>query len=193
MQPIIKSPSAVANNNTRLASGVVRRKNKLEGVVQKKNCPYYIDYQWLVKEKDSLCHFTLTQGLGPHNLYQESKRIIMPGSRAHFDTRPPRNRIIPGVILRRSTHMDPRCAGKCTRLIIPSHHASRMRRPVPSVGHRTWKYPIPILGVRSYSWSYSRLQAPICIPAKKEINTYLNKRVSSILENKYSSHSLVIG
>ena len=32
----IKSPSVAANNNTRLASGVLRRKNKLEGVVQKR-------------------------------------------------------------------------------------------------------------------------------------------------------------
>jgi hypothetical protein len=30
------------------------KENKLEGVVQKKNCPYYSDYLWLVKEKDTL-------------------------------------------------------------------------------------------------------------------------------------------
>ena len=54
LKPFIKSPSVATNNNTRLASGVVRRKNKLEGVVQKKNCPYYIDYLWLVKETDTL-------------------------------------------------------------------------------------------------------------------------------------------
>ena len=56
----MKSPSVAANNNTRLASGVLRRKNKLEGVVQKKNCPYYSDYLWLVKEKDTFYRFTLT-------------------------------------------------------------------------------------------------------------------------------------
>jgi hypothetical protein len=59
LKPFIKSPSVAANNNTRLASGVVRRKDKLEGVVQKKNCPYYSDYLWLVKEKDTLRRFTV--------------------------------------------------------------------------------------------------------------------------------------
>ena len=59
LEPFIKSPSVAANNNTRLASGVLRRKNKLEGVVQKKNCPYYSDYLWLVKVKDTLRRFTV--------------------------------------------------------------------------------------------------------------------------------------
>jgi hypothetical protein len=36
LEPFIKFPSVAANNNTRLASGVLRRKNKLEGVVQKR-------------------------------------------------------------------------------------------------------------------------------------------------------------
>ena len=107
LKPFIKSPGVATNNNTRLASGVVRRKNKLEGVVQKKNCPYYIDYLWLVKETDTLCRFTLTQGLGSLNLYQESKPIIMAGSRTHIDTHSLRNRIIldalPDLLIRIDT------------------------------------------------------------------------------------------
>ena len=119
LMPLIKSPCATANNNTRLASGLLRRKNKLEGVVQKRIARIIAITLGLSRRK-ALCA----------TLHSRKVFFCISGS------------VIKAGDALPSTHMDPRCIDSCVRLHLPSC-VLQARCQVHSVHCRLSTSPFP--------------------------------------------------
>ena len=119
LMQFVRSPSVAANNNTRLASGVSRRKNKLEGVVQKRIARI----------------IAITLGLSRRKVHcatlHSRKVLIYTGGS-----------VIKAGDALPSSHMDPRCVDIHNGLFLHSC-VLQARYPVRSVHCRPSTSPVP--------------------------------------------------